>query len=72
MKVLFATLSVLLDICVFGLAYITTKTDPTDMTVRIERYHKLTHQKFDDSKFEFYCNRCDTNVKQYSKHCGKC
>lgn len=71
-RILLLIVSLSLDVIVFVLGLITTMTDPSDMTVRIERYHRMTYQKFDDSTFEFYCNHCDTNVKQYSKHCGRC
>ena len=60
------------DVTLLILGFITTKTDPSDMTVRIERYFRLTKQVFDDSNYAFYCNHCDANVKEYSKHCGRC
>lgn len=64
--------SLLTDLTVLFFGLKTTITDPSDMTVRIERYHRMTFQKFDDNSYEFYCNKCDTNVKEFSKHCGKC
>lgn len=69
---MFAIIAFVTDLLVFYLGFKTTITDPTDVTVRIERYHRLTKQSFDDSQYEFYCNHCDTNVRALSKHCGRC
>ena len=71
-KIVLAISSLVLDLFVFWLGLLTTKTDPSDRTVQLERYCRLTNQKFDDTDYQFYCNYCDTNVKEYSKHCGRC
>lgn len=62
-KIVLAVACFLVDALVFYLGLLTTKTDPSDRTVHLERYHRLTAQKFDDSEFQYYCNYCDTNVK---------
>ena len=70
--IILSVMLLVIDIMVLVLGVITTKIDPSDLTVRLERYFRMTNQKFDDSNYEFYCNHCDTNVKQFSKHCGRC
>lgn len=56
----------------FYTAVRTTGSDPSDRTVHLERYCKFTKQDFDESKYEFWCSACMTNVLENSKHCGKC
>lgn len=70
--ILVSTLALFTDLLVFILGLLTTITDPSDMTVREERYFRLTKQFFDDNQYEFYCNHCDANVRALSKHCGRC
>ena len=62
-KILLSVMLFVLDIMVVVFGAITTRIDPSDMTVRLEKYFRMTNQKFDDSNYEFYCNHCDTNVK---------
>jgi len=62
-KILLSVMLFVLDIMVLVFGAITTRIDPSDMTVRLEKYFRMTNQKFDDSNYEFYCNHCDTNVK---------
>ena len=57
-------------VCYF--AVITTKSDPTDETIRLERYMKITNQKFQEDDYEFYCHICSAHVLESSKHCGRC
>ena len=63
---------VLFDIVVFALGYITTKIDPSDRTVRVERYARLTYQPFNEEDYEFYCHICEAHVQEFTKHCGRC
>lgn len=53
-------------------AFITARIDPSDKTVRIERYMNLTNQNFEDDEFEFYCYICEAHVCEFTKHCGRC
>ena len=69
---MFTALAFFSDVSVFFLGLKTTITDPSDLTVREERYCRMTKQHFDDNLYEFYCNHCDTNVRAFSKHCGRC
>jgi len=62
-KILLSVMLFVLDFMVLVFGAITTRIDPSDMTVRLEKYFRMTNQKFDDSNYEFYCNHCDTNVK---------
>ena len=62
-KILLSVMLFVLDIMVLVFGAITTRIDPSDMTVRLEKYFRMTNQKFDDSNYEFNCNHCDTNVK---------
>ena len=61
---------------------IVTNSDPTDPTIYLERkYRELVEQKgvknvtFDESKFRFYCNICDSYILKNTKHwlrCNRC
>lgn len=70
--IIFTIVSFSSDIAVFVFGLLATIRDPSDITVHEERYCRLTKQRFDDSAFEYFCNHCDTNVKEFSKHCGRC
>ena len=63
---------ILMDLIVLIVAYITTKSDPTDRTVRIQRYCELENLNFDQDRYEFFCHICEANVEEFTKHCGKC
>ena len=62
----------LLDMLVFLYGYLTTKSDPTDRIVRLDRYCHLTQQSFDQDKYEFFCHICEAHVMEFTKHCGRC
>lgn len=61
-----------MDLLVLLMAYITTKSDPTDRTVRLQRYCYLENLSFDQERYEYFCHICDTNVLELTKHCGRC
>jgi hypothetical protein len=52
----------MLDLAVMVQGYKTTKSDPTDRTIRVERYLSVTRQHFDQDKYEFYCHICEAHV----------
>jgi len=60
------------DVGVFYYGYKATLIDPTDETVRKERYCRLVKKEFPGNDYDFYCYYCDTNVEKNSKHCRKC
>ena len=55
-----------------------TASDPTDLTTSLERRSRLctniTDRKliFDQEKYSFFCDLCNTHVLENSKHCFKC
>lgn len=63
---------IIIDVGMLVLAYKTTKSDPSDETVRQDRYHQLMNLNFEEAKFQYFCNHCNTNVMQGTKHCGRC
>lgn len=56
-------------------AILTTKIDPTDLTVYKENEAKIKGYDvvgFDISKYEYFCNICKTHVLEHTKHCSSC
>jgi hypothetical protein len=52
----------ILLLAVLVLGYKTTKSDPSDRTVRLERYCFIEKVAFDEDQYEFYCHLCTTHV----------
>lgn len=50
--------------------YISTKTDPTDPTIGLERLCDEKGVHFDTNSYDFHCHICDAYVLGGSKHCG--
>ena len=62
---------------------IVTGSDPSDPTTKLNRLHRESLKAanegkadevviFNENKFEFYCEVCDTHVLRNSKHCQRC
>ena len=60
-----------------------TGSDPSDPTTKLNRLHRESLKAanegradevviFNENKFEFYCEVCDTHVLRNSKHCQRC
>ena len=60
-----------------------TISDPSDPTTKLNRMHRESLKAanegkadrvviFNENKFEFYCEVCDTHVLRNSKHCQRC
>ena len=70
-----------LGMAIFGI--IVTNSDPSDPTTKLDRKYResvtafsegKTDQMvvFNEHKFEFYCEVCDSHVLRNTKHCQKC
>ena len=63
---------IILLVLVVKYANETTKIDPTDETVYIEREAQIKGYdvaSFDVNLYEYYCNVCKTHVLEHTKHC---
>lgn len=49
-----------------------TISDPSDPTIELHRIAQARGVRFDSSKYEYFCDVCDTFVEDSSKHCGAC
>ena len=61
-----------LSATVVVLAVKATATDPSDPTIELHRIAQARGERFDSSKYEYFCCVCDTFVEDNSKHCGSC
>lgn len=52
--------------------YASTKINPQDPTIYLEKTCKQKGVNFDTSKYEYHCQICDAHVLAGSKHCGQC
>ena len=60
-----------------------TNSDPSDPTTKLNRMHRESLKAakdgksdevviFNENKFDFFCEVCDTHVLRNSKHCQRC
>jgi hypothetical protein len=60
----------LLSVVVVVFAVKTTKCDPTDEVLHIQRKKQEKGEKFDRGDLEYHCIVCDGYVTERAKHCG--
>lgn len=69
------TLGVIYLILACGTAYygyLSTRINPQDPTINLERRCKQKSIPFDASYYEYHCQICEAHVLLGSKHCGQC
>lgn len=49
-----------------------TRSDPSDPTIRAQRICEAKFERFDGTNYDFMCEICDTHVLSSAKHCGAC
>ncbi|CDW86338.1 probable palmitoyltransferase zdhhc1-like [Stylonychia lemnae] len=75
--IILAVVYLILGVTVFYMTYITTKIDPTDRTVYLERASRQPNPdsealKFNPQQYSYHCSICKTHVLEFSKHCQAC
>jgi hypothetical protein len=51
---------------------VSTRSDPSDPTIRAQRICEAKFERFDGTNYDFMCEICDTHVLSSAKHCGAC